>query len=209
MRLNTGKVLVPAVVLLLLLGACGVAETWSEQREKRRDQKLHPDRVMAAVGVQPGMVIGEVGAGEGYFAVKLARRVGPGGRVYANDINEGSLEELDERCQEEGLTNIVTVVGEEDDPLLPDGELDMVFMVYAFHDIEQQVTLLVNLKQDLRPGASVVILDQDPEKTDEYGHFLTTDQVVDLFGQAGYRLVQSETFLEEDLVLVFKVETEL
>jgi ubiquinone/menaquinone biosynthesis C-methylase UbiE len=194
-----------AVVLFLLLGACGLAETWSA-REKRRDQKLYPDRVMAAVGVQAGMVIGEVGAGNGYFTVKLASKVGPDGRVYANDIDENVLEALDERCEEEGLTNIVTMVGEEDDPLLPDGALDMVFMVYAFHDIDQQVSLLISLKQDLKPGASVVILDEDPEKTEEYGHFLTTDEVVELFDQAGYRLVQSETFLEEDLVLAFKVE---
>jgi ubiquinone/menaquinone biosynthesis C-methylase UbiE len=205
MRSNFGKGLVPAVATLVLLGACGLAETWSEQREKRRDEKLHPDRVMAAVGVQPDMVIGEVGAGEGYFSVKLARRVGPNGRIYANDIDEDALEELDQRCREEGLTNIVTVVGEDDDPLLPDGALEMVFMVYSFHDIEQQVALLVNLEKDLKPGGTVVILDQDPDKTKEYGHFLTTDQVVDLFDQAGYRLVRSETFLEEDLVLVFQL----
>jgi ubiquinone/menaquinone biosynthesis C-methylase UbiE len=150
------------------------------------------------------MTIGEVGAGRGYFTVKLARAVGPAGRVHANDIDPIALGRLASRCENEGLLNVETVLGEYDDPLLPDGSLDMVFMVYAFHDIDERVALLENLAPSLRPGATVVVLDQDPEVTGD-GHFLETDAIIGFFRQAGFGRVPVEDFLERDVLLVFRL----
>ncbi len=104
------------------------------------------------------MTLGEIGAGRGYFTVKLARAVGSTGRVLANDIDSGALASLERRCRREDLDNVETVLGEYEDPLFPDRALDMVFIVYAFHDIEEQVPLLENLAPSLRPGATVVVL---------------------------------------------------
>ncbi len=176
-------------------GACSEAD---------RDQWLQPDRVIRAVGVEPGMTVGEIGAGRGYFTVKLARAVGPTGRVLANDIDAGALEGLAGRCQNEGLSNVETVRGESEDPLFPDGALDMVFMVYAFHDIEERVALLENLAPSLRTGAIVVVLDQDPQVTGD-DHFLETESIIRFFLLAGYERVPADDFLERDVLLVFRI----
>ena len=172
--------------------------------EAERDRGLQPDRVLRAVGVEPGMTLGEIGAGRGYFTVKLARAVGPTGRVLANDIDSGALAALEDRCRREQLENVETVLGETADPLLPERALDMVFMVYAFHDIHHQVVLLERLAPSLRPDATVVVLDEDPEVTGDH-HFLATDTIVDRFHQAGYERVPVDDFLERDVLLVFRL----
>jgi ubiquinone/menaquinone biosynthesis C-methylase UbiE len=172
--------------------------------EADRDRWLQPDRVIRAVGVEPGMTLGEIGAGRGYFTVKLARAVGPTGRVLANDIDSDALAGLADRCRREDLHNVESVLGENVDPLLPDRALDMVFMVYAFHDIDERVALLENLAPSLRTGATVVVLDQDPEVADD-DHFLATGTIIDLFRQAGYERVPIENFLERDLLLIFRL----
>jgi len=195
-RTSCARLLCWAVVLCWVsAAACGEAD---------RDRVLQPDRVLRAVGVEPGMTLGEVGAGRGYFTVKLARAVGPTGRVLANDIDSGALAALEDRCRREQLENVETVLGEAVDPLLPDRTLDMVFMVYAFHDIDDQVALLGNLARSLRPGATVVVLDEDPEVTGDH-HFLATDTIIGLFRQAGYERVPVDDFLERNVLLVFRL----
>jgi ubiquinone/menaquinone biosynthesis C-methylase UbiE len=190
-----------------LLLATTLALAWSpgcDACEATRDRRLQPDRVMDAVGLRAGMVVGEAGAGKGYFTVKLARRVGPEGRVYANDISKSSLDALEERCEEEGIANVTTILGEVEDPLFPDATLDIVFMVYALHDFDRPVAFLDNLEPDLKPGATLVVLDQDPAATGD-DHFLERERLVEIFGGAGYELVRCEDFLERDLLCVFRV----
>ncbi len=188
---------------VLGLSLCAGVLDAAPPNEDRRDRRLQPDLVMDSVGIKPGLVIGDAGAGSGYFTVRLARRVGPDGFVYANDISEEALGNLDKRCEEEGLANIATILGEVDDPLFPERALDMVFMVYALHDFESPVAFLENLKSSLKPKATVVILDQDPEASGD-DHFLTRAEVLRLFTAAGYELVRSEEFLAEDLLLIFR-----
>ncbi len=171
--------------------------------EASRDQELQPDRVIRAVGVEPGMTVGEIGAGRGYFTVKLARAVGPTGRVLANDIDSGALASLERRCRREDLDNVETVLGEYEDPLLPDRALDMVFIVYAFHDIDDQVSLLENLAPSLREGATVVVLDEDAGVTGDH-HFLAPGRIIDLFREAGYERVPIDDFLERNVLLGFR-----
>ena len=172
--------------------------------EADRDRRLQPDRVIRAVGVEPGMTLGEIGAGRGYFTVKLARAVGSTGRVLANDIDSGALAALENRCRREDLQNVETVLGENVDPLFPDRTLDMVFMVYAFHDIDERVALLENLARSLRTGATVVVVDDDPEVTGD-DHFLATGAIIRLFRRAGYERVPVDDFLERDVLLVFRL----
>jgi ubiquinone/menaquinone biosynthesis C-methylase UbiE len=131
----------------------------------RRDARLQPERVMDAVGIRPGMVVGEAGAGRGYFTFKLARRVGASGKVYANDIDAGSLAYLRERCQRDGIENVVTILGRMEDPLFPAGSMHMVFMVNTYHYLARPVVLLRNLIPALKPGAIVAVVEHDPEKS--------------------------------------------
>jgi len=91
-----------------------------------RDQQMQPERLMDSLGVKPGMIIGEAGAGQGYFTFWLSKRVGETGRVYANDIDESVLRSIRNRCNREGIKNIETIVGEVEDPLFPAQQMDMV-----------------------------------------------------------------------------------
>ncbi|MFC2164377.1 class I SAM-dependent methyltransferase, partial [Acidobacteriota bacterium] len=157
------------------------------------------------VGVKPGMIIGEVGAGTGYFTLKLARRVGEFGHIYANDISRSSLRSLKDRCDREGITNIDTIVGEVEDPLLPKG-LDMVFIVNAFHDLANPVVLLDNLAGSLKPKALVVIIDRDPAKLNySTSHFLTKEEVLQKIEESVFVLDRIETFLSQHNIYIINV----
>jgi ubiquinone/menaquinone biosynthesis C-methylase UbiE len=185
-----------------VLAAIATVTPVSATADDRRDAQLQPERVMDAIGLRPGMVVGEAGAGRGYFTFKLARRVGPSGRVYANDIDRAALDHVRQVCRDEGIGNVETVVGEVEDPLFPVSGLDVIVMVYALHDFARPVAFLGNLKKYLEPGGTVVVLDQDPGATGS-AHFLSRERLVSLFVESGYKLERDERFLEKDLLLVF------
>lgn len=165
-----------------------------QYRNASRDSLEQPEKVMEATGVKPGMVIGEVGAGHGYFTFWLAKGVGDGGKVYANDIDRSALAAIERRRASENVANIETVLGTVEDPRFPAGSLDMVFMVNAFHDLERPVELLANLRPALKPGATVVIMDRDPARSSDR-HFLPRDEVEEIVGRSVFELVRVETFL--------------
>jgi ubiquinone/menaquinone biosynthesis C-methylase UbiE len=122
--------------------------------------------------------------------------VGETGKVYANDIDKSALAAIERRRASESVTNIETVLGTVDDPRLPAGALDMVFMVNAFHDLERPVELLANLLPALKPGATVVVMDRDPAKvSDNARHFLTREQMEEIVGRSVFEMARVETFL--------------
>ena len=170
-----------------------------------RDKYHQPEKVMELVGVKPGMVIGEVGAGKGYFTFKLSGRVGQSGKIYANDIDRSVLRAVRERCERDGVANIETILGEVEDPLFPEDALDMVFIVNAFHDLARPVALLNNLTASLKPGARIVILDRDPAKyRDTYGHFLTKEEVLERIEESDFELDRIETFLPQHNIYIIR-----
>jgi ubiquinone/menaquinone biosynthesis C-methylase UbiE len=171
-----------------------------------RDKYHQPDKVMDVVGVKPGMVIGEVGAGHGYFTFHLSRRVGDSGKVYANDISTRALAAIRERYAKDGISNIETIVGQVEDPLFPDDVLDMVFIVNAFHDLAKPVELLNNVVPSLKPGALVVIIDRDPDKVPGFNrHVLTQEEVLEHIENSAFDLVRIETFLPQHNIYIIKV----
>ena len=171
-----------------------------------RDTYHQPDHVMDVVGVKPGMVIGEVGAGHGYFTFHLSRRVGESGKIYANDIASRALATIRRKCEEEGIANIETVIGEVKNPLFPDAVLDMVFIVNAFHDLAKPVELLNNIVPSLKPGAPVVIIDRDPDKVGGYNrHVLTQEEVLEHIKNSDFDLDRIETFLPQHNIYIIKV----
>jgi ubiquinone/menaquinone biosynthesis C-methylase UbiE len=198
--------ILPTIVLSLL--AVSLPAQTVEANEKLANDRMPPAQVMDAVGVKPGMIIGEIGAGRGRYTIHLASRVGPSGRIYANDINAASLSYLKSRCEKDGLTNVGTILGRVDDPLLPKGALDMAVMVWVFHHLDEPVALLKNLKASLKPGATVVILDPDPERGGERDSERpsSAESVRKEAEAAGYELVKTETFLPKDLIFVLRVK---
>ena len=175
--------------------------------EDVRDKWHQPEKVMDLVGVKPGMVIGEVGAGHGYFTFKLSQRVGESGKVYANDISKSALNYLRDRCGREGIANIETIIGEVVNPLLPK-ELDMVFIVNAFHDLASPIELLNNLSVSLKPDAQVVIIDRDPQKVEHAtDHFLSREEVLEKIEESVFELERLETFLPQHNIYILRQRT--
>jgi ubiquinone/menaquinone biosynthesis C-methylase UbiE len=188
-----------------LLSCLILASGAAQYDNPSRDSLEQPEKVMEAAGVKPGMVIGEVGAGQGYFTFWLAKGVGESGKIYANDIDGSALAAIERRRESEKVGNVETVLGTVEDPRFPPASLDMVFMVNAFHDLEKPVELLANLLPALKPGASVVIMDRDSAKLqDPNHHFLTRAQVEEIVYRSVFETVRIETFLRYHNLYILK-----
>jgi ubiquinone/menaquinone biosynthesis C-methylase UbiE len=189
------------LILLLVsavLPACGQSrDTWQQ-----------PERIMDVAGYRPGMFIGEIGAGEGYFTFKLAKRVGPEGRVYANDIKEHLLQTIRDRCREEGVTNVVTVMGSVADPQFPAMAMDGLIMVYVFHHLGRPEEFLANLRRYFEAETRLVIVERDPERYPDHmsGHFMKKDEVLEILDRADYRLIRLEEFPRDNIYIVQPLE---
>ena len=197
------------VLVKILIGAAltlGFLFSPLRLETENRETWQQPERVLEVIGIKPGMVIGEPGAGKGYFTFKLASKVGSLGKIYANDIVGSHLETIKKRARQEGFTNIVTIKGEIEDPLFPPNEMDLVFMSYVLHDLERPVPFLKNLKPSLKPGAPLVVLEQAPEKTGNTWHFWKREKILKTVQAAGYRLDHMETFLPKDNIYIFYVQ---
>lgn len=132
-------------------------DTWSS--EDARDRAGEAERVMDLLGVRPGMAVADVGAGSGYYTVRLAPRVGPRGRVIAQDIVPAYLERLARRVRQDSLRNVTVGLGDPHDPRLPRNSADLVLLVYMYHEVEQPYAFLYNLRPALRPGGRVAVVD--------------------------------------------------
>jgi SAM-dependent methyltransferase len=143
-----------------------VSPQWSD--EAARDAAHEADTVMALVGLHAGMSVGDIGAGSGYYTARMARRVGPAGVVFGQDIMPRYLRYLRERIDRDKLTNVRLALGDPHDPRLPPASLDVVTMIHMYHEIEQPFGLLTNLVPSLRPGARIAVLDMN-RRTDQHG----------------------------------------
>ncbi len=168
---------------------------------------LDVGKAMDAIGVAPGMVVGEAGAGDGYFTFPLLDRVGSKGVVYANDIDRRALDRLRARAEREGRSNVHTVFGRIDDPAFPRKDLDMVVVVPALHDFRQPVEWMVNLKKYLRPGATLAVIDVDSKSGFGHSHFLSRDEVVGYAREAGYDVVKNAGDGGEHMFIVMRPQT--
>jgi predicted methyltransferase len=135
-----------------------VTDIWRD--EESRDRAGEAENVMNLLGVNSGLVVADIGAGSGYYTVRLARRVGPQGHVYAEDIVPDYLARLARRVASEGLGNSITIVrGEPHDSRLPAASVDLVLLVHMYHEVAQPYGLLWNLRPALRPGGRVAVID--------------------------------------------------
>ncbi|MGE5063351.1 MAG: methyltransferase domain-containing protein [Myxococcales bacterium] len=164
-----------AVATLLTLGACRaqpsephfpsahrdvapiVGDTYST--EDARDRLGEAEQVMQLAGVKPGMSVADVGAGQGYYTVRLARVVGPHGRVLAEDIVPEVRDSLSERIQRERLDNVAVKLGTPDDPMLPPESFDRVFLVHMYHEVASPYAFLWHLREGVKPDGLVIVVD--------------------------------------------------
>jgi predicted methyltransferase len=171
-----------------------------------RVQWQRPDQIMDALGIADASVVADVGAGAGWFTIQLARRVGPQGLVYAEDVQQEMVNAITRRVQREELKNVRTILGRNNDPRLPEKTLDVVLFVDAYHEIEDRVPVLASVAKSLKPQGRVGVVDF---KLDGLGpgpareERVSPDDVIQDAKRAGLRLVKSESFLPFQFFLIF------
>jgi ubiquinone/menaquinone biosynthesis C-methylase UbiE len=129
--------------------------------EDARDRVGEAEAVIAFAGVTQGMSVADIGAGEGYYTVRLSRVVGPRGRVLAEDIVTATRDRLAIRVQREGLDNVAVRLGLPEDPKLPDASFDRIFLVHVYHEVDRPYEFLWHLRQGLKPDGMIVVVDAD------------------------------------------------
>ena len=187
-------------------GAMGVAGApWLVRDEREAEE--HPDQALDELKIAKGSIVADVGAGVGYMSWRLAARVGPMGRVYANDIQSEMLELLKKNMAERHIANVVPVLGEPDDPKLPLGQMDLVLLVDVYHEFEQPQRMLGHIRESLKPDGRLVLLEyraEDPKVPIMPLHKMTVDQVKVELEPEGFRLDQVIETLPRQHIIIFK-----
>jgi len=164
-----------------------------------------PEIVIEAIELKEGMRVGEIGAGRGRYSVILAEAVGKKGLIYANDIDKEDLDYLNLRCKRDGITNITIIRGREKDPLLPNNELDMIFIVNSYHHFSSPIELLKNAYPALKPSGTLVIIEGVPGR---YGrassHATSKEDLIAQVKEAGFGFDRVAAELQRDDIYIFK-----
>lgn len=203
--------LIPVLIALTALAGCGPAKPEDDGRpvtsrdfpkadravsaassnsfstEVQRDKVNEANTVMDLAHINKGTTVADIGAGEGYYTVRLAERVGGEGRVLAQDIDRAALERLGARVERERLDNVSIKPGNPDDPKLPNASFDRIFLVHMYHEVEEPYAFLWRLRPALRAGGKVIVVDLD-RKTDQHG--IPPALLFCEFGALGFRLGQ-------------------
>jgi ubiquinone/menaquinone biosynthesis C-methylase UbiE len=195
----------PALLAFLILAGCRKAEPADPfplparpvapivsprySNEDERDRLREAATVMKLGDLAPGMTVADIGAGEGYYTVRLAPLVGKKGRVLAEDIVPETRDNLARRVQHENLDNVAVKLGLPNNPQLPDNSFDRIFMIHMYHEIERPAEVLWHLRSALRPGGRIIVVDAD-RPTDRHG--TPPKLLVCEFGAIGYELTRLE-----------------
>ena len=155
--------------------------------EEQRDDRNEATTVMDLANIRSGMTVADIGAGEGYYTVRLAERVGGEGRVLAQDIDQDALRRLGSRVEDERLDNVSIKLGDGDDPRLPENSFDRVFMVHMYHEVQEPYAFLWTMRPALRRGGQVIVVDTD-RPTDEHG--IPPQLLFCEFAAVGFNLVE-------------------
>jgi ubiquinone/menaquinone biosynthesis C-methylase UbiE len=176
-----------------------------ESPERAEWQK--PDEVVRALALAPGGVVCEIGGGPGYFSLRLARAVGPHGRVFAVDADPRMLDLLRTRMREQGVANVTPVLGLPDDPLVPDATFDVVLMVNAFHHVSDRVAYLARIARLLRPDGRFVNIDfhkADLPAGPPPEHKLSREEFLALVPAAGLHVASESDLLPHQYFVVMR-----
>jgi ubiquinone/menaquinone biosynthesis C-methylase UbiE len=187
-----------AAVLTACVAALTLPTALQAQRDAERDAWQRVPDVLAAMAIGEGSRVADVGAGRGFFTVRLAEHVGSAGLVYAVDIDETSLNRLRGRVETDGLLNVEVIRGVADDPRLPSGVVDAVLVVDAYHEMTEYGAMLAGMYAALKPGGRLVMLDYQPadpsasRSGQTARHTIAADVVERELLQAGFEIVQRD-----------------
>jgi ubiquinone/menaquinone biosynthesis C-methylase UbiE len=172
-----------------------------------REEEEQPDKALDAIGIVKGSTVADVGAGAGYMTWRMAERVGPTGKVYANDIQPKMLELLGANMKDRGLTNVETVLGTFDDPKLPAGKIDLILLVDVYHEFSEPQKMLAHMREALKPDGRLVLLEyraEDPKVPIRPEHKMTVAQVKAELEPEGFRLDRVLDALPRQHILIFR-----
>jgi SAM-dependent methyltransferase len=185
-----------------VMGAGGA--DWLDRPEREAEENL--EGALDAIGLKPGMTVAEVGAGTGYVALRMAKRVGPGGQVYANDLQPEMLDKLRQNAVKAGLANVRTVLGGETDPKLPAGRMDLIILVDVYHEFSQPQKMLQGIRAALKPDGRLVLLEyrkEDPSVPIRPEHKMSVAEAKTEVEAEGFRLGPVIETLPRQHILVF------
>ena len=166
---------------------------WST--ETARDKRGEAEEIMKAAGLEPGMTVADIGAGEGYYTVRLAEKVGAEGRVLAQDIDEEAIDRLAERVNRDALDNVSIKLGAPDDPRLPENSFDRIFLVHMYHEVREPYAFLSRLRPAIKTDADggyskdsgeVIVVDVNRSFAE---HGIPPKQLFCEFEAVGYELI--------------------
>ncbi|MGH7770554.1 MAG: class I SAM-dependent methyltransferase [Candidatus Binatia bacterium] len=198
------------LLLFLLLAGCTKLKQCAYDGIGR-DEWQKPDEVIRSLAIKPGDHVADLGSGGGYFTFRLARAVGPSGKVYGVDIDKGLNDALAKRAKPEGFANVEVILAKTDDPLLPKSGVDLIFTSNTYHHLQDRMRYFASAKKYLRPNGRVAIIEFNGKGgwiETMPGHHTAKEVIVSEMKQAGYALQKDLDFLPRQHFLIFAKATE-
>jgi len=177
---------------------------WLDRAE--RDQEEDPDRAIDVLKLQKGVAVADIGAGSGYITEKLSKKVGPMGKVYATDIQQGMIDLLSKRIAKRKLANVTPILSTQDDPRLPVESIDLALMVDVYHELSQPQLVLRHIKAALKPGGRLVLLEyrkEDPNIPIRPEHKMSVAEAKLEVEAEGFKLTTTNEDLPRQHILIF------
>jgi len=163
---------------------------WLNRPERMQEE--NPQEMLEQLRVEPGMTVCDMGCGDGYYTVELARRVGADGKVLAVDIQPEMLQELSRRCERLEIKNVDMILGLPHDPKLPEGQVDLILMVDVYHEFSNPVEMLEAMRRSLKPNGRIALVEfraEDPTVPIKPEHKMTKKQILKEYKANGFKLV--------------------
>jgi ubiquinone/menaquinone biosynthesis C-methylase UbiE len=151
---------------------------WLERPERAEEEK--PDKMVDLLGLKPGQMVADIGAGTGYISWRMAQKIAPNGKVYGVDIQQEMLDLMAKNMKARGTTNVIPALGTETDPKLPANSIDLVIMVDVYHEFSEPYEMMTNIVNALKPGGRVAFVEyraEDPNVPIKHVHKMSEAQV--------------------------------
>lgn len=185
----------------------GIASDARWMDRASREQEEQPERALDLLGISPGMIVADVGAGSGYMTVRVARRVGQTGKVYATDLQPALLQILEGKARQERLGNVEVVLGTEDDARLPADAIDLALLVDVYHEFSQPQKMLQSIRRSLKPGGRLALVEyrkEDPTLPIADTHRMSAADVRTEVEAEGFTFDQVIEALPRQHIIVFR-----